>query len=495
MTVKSLIFIIISATILLLRLFFKHEFDNFSTLIWELMIDTILCFAILKPVLIKASPTTYNQTIWNIFSTKLLFFSILFITIPSLTILLQIGFFIYVLTKYSKMSTTSIKGTTSNLATTTGATQVTVDSSIVLPKEADKTNTEFVEPSSFDSMYSLSDDELLKRVIMNELGKNTQYDYKKMIPFEIKKRKQIFSLILSVMIFIYVSMIFFHFPLATYVIGLVILIISFISLNSYDFVDYLKKKIKERPDEKMSNIIMSELQNLTSPNTAILKIIGTIIAIVVPLVIFYKPIIIYEPYEDGYAVRYYTFGVTEFTSATIPETHNDKPILSLRGNTFSNMPFLTEISLPDTIVEIRGQAFKNCNNLKKVNLPKELKYLGGEAFKNDANLETIVLPEGLEEIKGNTFENCVSLKEINIPDKVTRIGGHAFYECIKLSKVEIKATSQLKEIGSSAFRKCNSLNEITVPTDTIINERAFKESPTKVYKYTTEYTKSQNKTK
>ena len=229
---------------------------------------------------------------------------------------------------------------------------------------------------------------------------------------------------------------------------------------------------------------MSELQNLTSFHIKTLQITSIIIAIILPLIIFFKPVIIYEPYDEGYSVRYYIFGLTEFTKATIPETHNDKPILSLRGNTFSNMPFLAEVSLPDSITEIRGQAFKNCNNLRKVNLPKNLTYLGGEAFQNDVNLESIELPEGLTEIKGNTFENCTSLKEINIPDNVTRIGGHAFYECINLSKVDISPTSQLKEIGSSAFRHCTSLKEITIPSSTLINERAFKESPTKINKYT-----------
>ena len=40
-------------------------------------------------------------------------------------------------------------------------------------------------------------------------------------------------------------------------------------------------------------------------------------------------------------------------------------VVGLRGNTFSNMPFLTEVSLPDSITEIRGQAFKNCRSLER----------------------------------------------------------------------------------------------------------------------------------
>jgi hypothetical protein len=80
--------------------------------------------------------------------------------------------------------------------------------------------------------------------------------------------------------------------------------------------------------------------------------------------------------DGGYGVRYYAFGLTNFISATIPEEHNGKPVISLRGNTFSNMFFLKEVKLPDTITEIRGQAFKNCISLKSVNIPKNLEYLG-----------------------------------------------------------------------------------------------------------------------
>ena len=47
----------------------------------------------------------------------------------------------------------------------------------------------------------------------------------------------------------------------------------------------------------------------------------------------------------------------------------------------------------------------------------------------------------------------------------------------------IGPNSKLSEIGSSAFRQCYSLQNITIPTDTYVNERAFKESPTTVNRY------------
>ena len=97
--------------------------------------------------------------------------------------------------------------------------------------------------------------------------------------------------------------------------------------------------------------------------------------------------------------------------------------------------------------------------------------------------EYIKLSNNISEIRGNTFENCDSLKSIVIPDNVTRIGGHAFYGDSSLSEVVISEYSKLQEIGSSAFRRCSSLNSIQIPKYTIVNERAFKESPTNVIRY------------
>ena len=144
----------------------------------------------------------------------------------------------------------------------------------------------------------------------------------------------------------------------------------------------------------------------------------------------------------------------------IPAEYKDKPVVGIRGDVFANVHTIEKVVLPDTVQEIRGGAFANAINLEEINLP-----------------------EGIPEIKGNTFEGCSSLKEITIPDSVTRIGGHAFRENSSLEKVNISASSKLKEIGSSAFRDCYLLKEIYLPKGVNINERAFKNSGTKVKEY------------
>lgn len=363
-----------------------------------------------------------------------------------------------------------------------------------------------VLPTGFDKIYSLEENEMLEEFINRELTKAGIDKYSKLIPSDILKRKKILNIIFSILIFAFITLIFFHFPIYTYIVGLVILFILFKATRKYDLIKYLEKQVKARPGEKISNIVMNVKNTLVTDNLKGTFTIYLLVAVILPLIIFSSPRTIYERVEGGYALRYYTFGLTNFTTATISETYKNENVVSLRGNTFSNMFFLKSVSLPDSIVEIRGQAFKNCFKLEEVNIPQRLEYLGGgafykaksiknielpdsltylggEAFYGAKSLEYIKLSNNLTEIRGNSFENCTSLKSITIPDNVTRIGGHAFYGNSSLSEVSISKNSKLFEIGSSAFRRCPRLHSIYLPFSTIVNERAFKESPTTINRY------------
>lgn len=361
----------------------------------------------------------------------------------------------------------------------------------------------YVKATDFDNMFSKNDNELLETFITNAMKNAKINKNEKKLPRELLKKKMVFCSILCVLLFIYVCMIFFHFPILTYIIGAIILLILVTQTKKYNIISYLKKEVKARPDEKISNIVMSAKESLVEDNKKKAIICGIVAATILPLIIFSKPRILYEKMDNGYGVRFYAFGLINFKTAEIPSSYKGQPVISLRGNTFSNMPFLTKVTLPDTITEIRGQAFKNDILLKEVNIPINLEYLGGgafyncrsiisitlpdtlttmggEVFKNASSLETIKLSENLTEIRGNSFEECTSLKEVTIPDKVTRIGGHAFYGNTSLSAVTFTENSQLKEIGSSAFRNCSSLYTITIPKNAYVNFRAFKESPTSI---------------
>lgn len=360
----------------------------------------------------------------------------------------------------------------------------TAAETVINASAADETVTgRIVHAEDFDPLFAMPEEDCVEGFIKREMQRAGITEEQNLIPEDMLRRKNILNAILAVLLFVYISLFFFHFPMKTYVIGLLILVVYAFLASRYQLIKYLKKEIRSRSQEKISNIVMNVKASMVPDYSKKLKWALIAVAVAGSLLLFSKPRIFYEQADDGYYVRFYVYGLTNMTTATIPDTYQGEKVVGLRGNTFSNMPFLTEVSLPDSITEIRGQAFKNCRSLERVTLPKHLTYLGGEAFYHCSSLEEVNLPVGLTEIRGNTFEECTSLLRIEIPDNVTRIGGHAFYGNTSLEEVVISPDSKLQQIGSSAFRCCDSLREITLPRGVSVNERAFKETPVRIDYY------------
>ena len=361
--------------------------------------------------------------------------------------------------------------------------QTATEAVIHAPATDETVTGRIVHAEDFDPLFAMPEEDCVEGFIKREMQRAGITEEQNLIPEDMLRRKNILNAVLAVLLFVYISLFFFHFPMKTYVIGLIILVVYAFLTSRYQLIKYLKKEIRSRSQEKISNIVMNVKASMVPDYSKKLKWALMAVAVAGSLLLFSKPRIFYEQADDGYYVRFYVYGLTNMTTATIPDTYQGEKVVGLRGNTFSNMPFLTEVSLPDSITEIRGQAFKNCRSLERVTLPKHLTYLGGEAFYHCSSLEEVNLPVGLTEIRGNTFEECTSLLRIEIPDNVTRIGGHAFYGNTSLEEVVISPDSKLQQIGSSAFRCCDSLREITLPRGVSVNERAFKETPVRIDYY------------
>ena len=150
----------------------------------------------------------------------------------------------------------------------------------------------------------------------------------------------------------------------------------------------------------------------------------------------------------------------------------------LGASAFAYCSSLVEITIPSKVIEINGQTFEYCTSLERIRLHDNIISIHGETFRGCRKLNNVVLPSKITEIRGDTFYDCQSLTSIIIPEGVTRIGGHAFWQCVKLSNVVIPST--VNEIGSSAFRNCYELRTIRIPRNALVNERAFKNSPTTI---------------
>ena len=230
---------------------------------------------------------------------------------------------------------------------------------------------------------------------------------------------------------------------------LIVLII--VSLKGSISGDLFREVIR-RPEDNIDNILVSQVSGTKDRRlTRLLMFVPLLVIAAATVIVFWKPHMIFEKTESRsyygltpvvtgeptkyYSLRYYTLSFHPEERVVIPKTY--------KGG---------------TVTEIRGEVFTKMHRLHYV-----------------------VLPSGISEIRGSTFEECTGLREIDIPKGVMRIGGHAFYGCKNLSRVTVPST--VTEIGSSAFRRCSSLLEIKIPEGASVNEKAFKESPTKVIRY------------
>lgn len=315
----------------------------------------------------------------------------------------------------------------------------------------------YVTPSEVGTTYFMTDSDYLGYYITQQFKKYSIRETGE-LPRKVVRRKKILKSLLAALMVIFTILVFFHRHIALYIALLAAMIILFIYTKGFTIKKFIMKEITSRPNEKMSNIILGVKNDLVKDNSNVVLIVGLVLAIFIPAVLFFNPRAIYEPNGDGLALRFYTYGIVGNSKAVIPAEVDGKKVTSIRGDVFANLYLLQEVELPETVEEIRGGAFSNDIMLKKVTLPSKI-----------------------TEIKGNTFENCISLRSIKIPDSVTRIGGHAFYGDSSLSEVIFTKDSKLQEIGSSAFRKCDSLMTITIPYGVYVNDRAFKESPTAIY--------------
>ena len=349
-----------------------------------------------------------------------------------------------------------------------------------------------------------------EKVLLNNYITETLQKYssnKKALTPKMFRKKLIMIGIFSLITFINISYYFVYHRsfLIPFIIEVVAIIYVIKFVKKISVYTEAVKQIKASPDDNMEYIIASIIGDANTKNTALSKLFSLmfiIASIGVPLCIFSKPYMIFEKEENGYAVRYYTLSIFgQEKDIVVPSEYNGKPVVGIRGNVFQNLTYIESVSLPDTIEYIRGHAFDG-TSISSINLSSNLTFIGGYAFANTKlkslsmpssvlevgggvcsncrELEVVDLSHNLVEIRGNSFENCVKLKSVVIPEGVTRIGGHAFHGCTNLESVILPVV--LEEIGSSAFRDCYSLKSIELPHNTIVNERAFKNTSTLIYR-------------
>ena len=87
------------------------------------------------------------------------------------------------------------------------------------------------------------------------------------------------------------------------------------------------------------------------------------------------------------------------TSATgaiaIPAEYNGKPVTEIGNNAFQFCYYLTDITIPDTVISIGTSAFSDCHKLTSIVIPDSVTSIGSMAFCGCSQLSNVTLPKGI----------------------------------------------------------------------------------------------------
>jgi len=104
------------------------------------------------------------------------------------------------------------------------------------------------------------------------------------------------------------------------------------------------------------------------------------------------------------------------------------------------------------VTDIAGVDVMLCIAKKYVSLDLSgLTEIPREAFAKTPYLTGVTLPDSVTSIGDNAFEDCKSLASINIPDRVTCIGNKAFSGCTGLASITIGKSAE----GSGTYTREN----------------------------------------
>ncbi|MBR2651019.1 MAG: leucine-rich repeat protein [Clostridia bacterium] len=136
------------------------------------------------------------------------------------------------------------------------------------------------------------------------------------------------------------------------------------------------------------------------------------------------PMYKYEQYDTDVPWRQYYMQITDVVI--------EEGITSVANCAFYGFRYLTDVTLPDSIVHIGDRAFYQ-SAIVNINFPDAVRSIGDHAFHGCEGLVHLNFNAGLEVIEPGAFYECTSLMTVVLTDTIMKFGTSSFQDCENIS--------------------------------------------------------------
>lgn len=170
------------------------------------------------------------------------------------------------------------------------------------------------------------------------------------------------------------------------------------------------------------------------------------------------------------------FAGSQLKGITIPDG-----VTIIRGGTFEDCIYLSDVKLSPNCEEIRCDAFNNCTSLVSIVLPDKIKTIHGDDDKLDAystfyyctNLKSIHLPDSLKQLYLQDFYGCENLKQITLPDNTEVVWGCNYPQELSIEEIDATDNNKGTRYISSSYEINSSVKRIAIASSLIDYDREY----------------------
>jgi uncharacterized repeat protein (TIGR02543 family) len=192
------------------------------------------------------------------------------------------------------------------------------------------------------------------------------------------------------------------------------------------------------------------------------KVLPMILVIVLLLCILPAVVLMEVSGDYEYSVVNGNATITGYTGAggdiTLPDTLNGFTVTAIGSNVFKDRPYITGVTIPDSVLIIGTSAFSGCSGLLSLSIGNYVTSIDLYAFAYCTGLTgRLTIPDSVITIGIEAFRDCTAVTEVTIGSGVTSIGNNAFFGLVSLTQYNVSTdNSKFSSDSGVLFNKAKT---------------------------------------